>query len=300
MTRRWWLLLVALVILFAPMRVCARPDPLAKEKAQMKAAGYEVERVVSSMFGKVKLIAVLYRETGAAGLHRLKAFSVKGGRPSLIYIEVSPTVRISFDAVHDANTLPALFGEKSPFFAYTKEIPGLNRRSLILLRYDAKADKWRPAPGSPYDSGALQDMDGDGVPELVTRSLPLGNFFTIECRDFQTMTRTAFRTRIHRWAGGRFSESSREFRSFYEDDLRRLKGELDAADPRKTNDYGAALGLGLSIYYDFAELGEPREGWAQFSKAFTPRGQFPPISTCIKKIKSDLRGNLGIPDEWPD
>lgn len=278
----------------------AKSDPLAKEKASLQAMGYSVERTLTGSVGKTKLAALLFKDDGGSGLHRLRAYTLRDGKASLIYLEVSPTVRITLDDVHSTDTFPKLFGDDKPFFIYAKELPGLNQRVLVVMRYDGRAGKWKPVSGSPFPDGALQDIAGDGTLELVTRSLPLGNFFTIECRDFQTMTRTAFRTRILRWSDGRFEAASKGFRSFYEDDLRRLKAALDANDPRKTNDYGMALGLGLSIYYDFAEIGEAREGWRRFSEVFTPKGHLPPISTCIRKIRTDLRGSLGIPDDWPD
>ena len=274
---------------------------LDKEFKSLDAQGYSVHHKASTRSGQAELVAVAYRERAAQGFGKLRVYELRGAKARLVHIEAASAAVIDLDPVHKNGSWPDLYGDGSRWLLYTTEFPAMGHKTLRILRLSAGTLK---PVHEPLPFGRLQDLDKDGRPEFISRSLPLGTFFAVECEDFRSMAQTAFQTSIWEWDGLALARASRKHAPFLEDNIARLEAELAANDPRKTERYGDFLGTALSIYFDHAEMGRGQEGWRRFAGIFRSRMKHlppvPRVRRCMEKLREDVRGRLEIPADWPD
>ncbi len=113
------------------------------------------------------------------------------------------------------------------------------------------------------------------------------------------MAKSAFRTKVYSLRKGRLVADSRSFPELFEKSIAAHEEELARNDPRETGDYGSFLGSALSLYFDYAELGQGRRGWGRFRELFAPRRSDPRgVKRCLKEMESVLRERLEIPSDW--
>ena len=78
-----------------------------------------------------------------------------------------------------------------------------------------------------------------------------------------------------------------------------LEGRLATLAPRATETTGEYLSTALSLYFDHAERGMPRQGWSRFTELYRPGpGDSAPVAQCIEQVRTELRRKLNIPDSW--
>ncbi|MBI4425397.1 MAG: hypothetical protein HY554_16830 [Elusimicrobia bacterium] len=287
-------LVAAAWLAFAGQARAAPADPLAAELEKAKAEGFSMKRklVVPAPWGG--RLATYVFSNDAEDFDRLRTWHVKGGKAALVYYEASSSQRIEPDAVHAQGRLPDLYGDGSRALAYT--VSGAGRTQLRLVRFlrGGAVPERTPLPG-----GVLQDLDGDGRPEVLSRSTPLGRFLTIECGGFFSMAQEAQRTTIYELRDGKLSPASLSHARWFDGHIAQLEGELAGLDPRNTRRYGDYLSAALSLYFDFAEKGLPRQGWSRFSELFRPSSGDPrPVADCIFQVRGDLRRRLNVPEQW--
>jgi len=113
---------------------------------------------------------------------------------------------------------------------------------------------------------SLQDVDGDGGCELLVLVADY-EFYTFHCHAASPGC-----DRIYCWDKheGRFLDKSRQFRNYYEADIKhyRQRQKDVLADPHHRNDEGGGYfsGAAISILLDYWCMDRTKEGWTEFSK----------------------------------
>ena len=149
-----------------------------------------------------------------------------------------------------------------------------------------------------FPEGRFVRHEGGAV--VASRELPLGRYLSMGCEDFGTISRSAFKTTLHKPRDGSFTDVSSKHPEYYRSEitrkekaLARLKGELE-------KNAGEYLGLAISTYYDYAAMDRAREGWTRLREFFKIPAMSPPsVKSCMSSMETDLRGKLKIPAAWP-
>lgn len=284
--------LLSACLLLGPAAGLRAADPMERELQRLTAMDNVPVKRISAKLGSVRLVALTTR---AGGRDDLRVYRVDAERAKLIHLEPGFGKTLSFAAIHDAGGIPDLAGDGSRIVAYRVEFRGAGQEKLVLLRYAGGGIK-RVAE-LPF--GRFEDFDADGKPEIVSRSRPLGQWFQIECESFHSMADAAFRTTIHGWKGAELVSVSKRYPDFYREEIRRREAELAGVSPRGTEDYGGYLGSALSLYFDYAEIGQGQTGWKKFTALFPVRAiDPPPVKRCAREMEATLRERLGIPEGW--
>jgi hypothetical protein len=113
------------------------------------------------------------------------------------------------------------------------------------------------------------------------------------------MAQEAQRSRIHAFKSGKLATVSQDYPAFYRSHMATLKTEMASNDYLRTRRYGDFLGSALSLYFDYEELGQKKEGWTNFRQTFQLPAYAPSnVTTCYNEINSTLRRKLQIPPDW--
>ncbi|MCX5787099.1 MAG: hypothetical protein NTX64_01125 [Elusimicrobia bacterium] len=269
-------------------------DAMATEAEKVVSQGWSVKRKLLVPAGGGSWYGVYVFEDPSGDHDRLRVWLGKGRAAQLCYLELSSSHRIALEHVHDGGKMPALYGDGKPTLAYS--ISALGTSSLRLVRFSAG----KASPEStPLPEGRLQDLDGDGQPEVVTRSLPLGSLFDVECGGFHTMARFAYRSSIYAFKNGALEPASQRYAGWFDSHIADIEGRLAALDPRATQTTGEYLSAALSLYFDHAEKGMPRQGWSRFTELYRAGpSDSAPVAQCMEQVRTDLRRKLNIPDSW--
>lgn len=274
--------------LWAYLQAAATPDPLTSSLARVHAQGYVSESSVSTKFGQITLTGVIFRGTSPGKTNHLRVYASRNGRSRLLYMDPGAGSLLSFAPVHRGGAWTRTLDQEKIFLLYTKTFPGMGQEFLTILTFDGTL---RAAPPIPF--GRLEDVDQDGRPEIVARTLPLGAFVSVECGPFNAVTRIATRIVLYRWSKGRLAPISEKFPGYFERDIVRLEDRLLEISPRKSSRYADLLGLALSIYYDYETLGRASQGWDRLVELLRASPDDPPAAArCLRKIQADLERRL--------
>lgn len=300
MNPRFLLGALALLNLAAGASAAQKKRKTAEERflqeriAEMKAEGFAVkQKAVGPSSDGGKLAAYVFRDA-VNKVDRLRVWHMKALVARQVFIEIEAAFSLDLERVHEKGRFPDLYGDGTRTLAYRlKQADG---STLKLVRFEGSTPQVERAP---LPNGWLEDADGDGKLEVITRSLPLGRNYTIECGGFTGMVRTAYRTAIYGLQDGKLVSVSSQHDSWFNDHIARLEGDLASMDPRASQQHGRFLGAALSLYFDHAEKGMPQQGWRRFNELFRPNDGDPPgTSDCIRQVKADLRRRLRLPDTW--
>ena len=287
-------IMTSLLLHAAALAQTTPADPgLQSELSALEAQGFKTQQIVSSTVKGVPLSAVLLRNP-VKKLDKLNVYARLKARTFLVYTHPTAVDRLELGTdAPSGKGWGDLLRDGSRAIAYQATTAGLNKRVLYVLR--CSGVKVRRVAAFP--EGALQDLDKDGRLEAVSRSLPLGRFFSTGCQEFQTLSQNAFRTRVYRWQGGAFVDASERFPSFYDADIARLQERLSLTPKEKRP--GEFLGDAIATYYDYEAKGERRKGWESLSRRLQPPSvSLPQVAQCLEKAKADLRQKLEIPADW--
>lgn len=268
---------------------------LAGQVAAMKGQGYSVKKKLLAPSSDGGKLAIYMFKDAAGQYDTLRVWHLKGKVARLIYREPSSSFRLELERIHDRGRLPALYHDGRPTLAFVSHGGGV--KTLHLVRFSAHTPQ---VEETPLPEASLRDVEGNGTLQVVSRSLPLGRLYEIECGDFHTRAaQNAWKTVIYDFKDGRLVAASAHHARWFNAHLAQLEGDIASMDPRATKRYGEFLGASLAIYFDHAEKGTPRQGWGRFTELFRA-GEGDPAGTsdCLNQVKIDLRGKLGIPDSW--
>jgi hypothetical protein len=135
---------------------------------------------------------------------------------------------------------------------------------------------------------------------VMSKDLPLGRFLQVGCEHFGTIAQNAQRTRYFAPRQDGFVEVSSDQAELYRAEIRRKETLLSHLKSELQKNAGEYLGLALSLYYDYAALGEARAGWARQNDYFAVPGYAgPSAKACFETMRADLRARLSIPKDWP-
>ena len=268
---------------------------LDDQAAKMKSEGYSLKKKVVAASSDGGKLAVYVFTDGSGDFDKLVVWHLKNKDAGKIYIEPSSSFKIELERIHDNGKFPDLYGDGSRTLAY--RVVGGGSKSLRLVRFIGNRAEPEPAP---MPEGTIADLDGDGKVEVVTRSLPLGRLYSIDCGDFHSRAgQNAWKSVVYSWEGGKLVDASTRYAAWYNEHIAQLEGDISGMDPRASQRYGEFMGAALAIYFDHAQKGLPRQGWSRFNELFRA-GDGDPAGTsdCIRQVKEDVRRRLGVPDGW--
>lgn len=281
-----------LVLLAAPSRAAA-PASLAAEFADMAGLGLKPARIVSQKVGRATLHAVIYHDDNL-DVDKLNVYTESAGKSVMVYTHPSGAERQELHESVKADRFPELLGDGAKTIPYYAIVPGLATRTLHILRYDQP----RVRQVGEFPEGRIEGAESRGGGKFIARELPLGRFLETGCENFDMITKAAYRTDAYAWSKGRFVEVSSADPKLYERQIARSEESL--ALLQKEKHPGEYLGLAISLYYDYAALGERQRGWQRLSEALkVPRTLVPGVAACVKTVKAGLRQKLSIPADWP-
>ncbi|MFH2201915.1 MAG: hypothetical protein ABIJ96_02265 [Elusimicrobiota bacterium] len=288
--------LLACSLLCLPLICAAADNPLDRELERLAAKKMRLVRKVTAPIEGGELAVLLLEKKGARPRTALRVYRLGAGQAKLLHLEpgFGKTVRLA--DIHAAEELPDLNGDGSRIAAYLTERKNINQTTLLVLRY-ANGRLERLAD---FSGGEFRDLNEDGRPEILERTLPLGKFFNINCEEvFHSLAQNAYRTRVYAWQDGAYQPASRKFPAFLQRRIKETRERLDGVDIRATDSYGDYLGDALSLFFLYEEKGDKRAGWKEFSRRFKVRKtDLPPVKRCYGKLRSELKEKLSIPEDW--
>jgi len=262
--------------------------------AEMAARGLKPAQRVAERIAGVPVTAVIFREEGG-NREELNAYLLMGGRPLLIHTYPTASEGLAFHEAMGSNGFPALFGDGSRLLLYHSHNQALGRRTLHVLRFEKR--RFRKLGSFP--EARLEDLDGDGRYEVITRHAPLSPFL-VECHEFAALVPGATRTDIQAWENGRFVSAAPRFPSFFAERISRGEEDLRRMEKAGLLRPGDSLAKAITLYYDYAAKGERRRGWERLLEIAAPPRPAPPgVKECLLKIREELRAALEIPAGWP-
>lgn len=272
------------------------PEALDAKAAEWAAKGYRLKDRVSRIVDGVLVAAAVYASSDGSG-DRLEAYAVLKGKAYLGYTHPAAAERLELDDTPSGRGFQDLFKDGSSVIAYRSMVPVLHASSLQVLRY--KRFKFKRI--AEFPEGRFEPVAGKTL--LVSRDLPLGRFLAVGCENFGTVSRTAFRTRLHVPQKGVFADVSAEHPDYYAREIERKTRIMDRLKGDLQKNAGEYLGLALSVYYDYSARGEARKGWSR-QKEFFILDQIPAyaqgkVRACFSAMRRDLRKRLAVPADWP-
>ncbi|HAM34389.1 MAG TPA: hypothetical protein DEB40_08910 [Elusimicrobia bacterium] len=284
------------LLLFGVMCAWAEPPKLPPREGraipETADKGMRQEQTASAVVGGVPLAAVLFRNP-AKNLNKLAVYATLKGKSYLVYTHPSFIDRLKFDPALPGQGFLDLFADGSRAIVYHATTPGLNTRTLYVLRCQGP----RVRRVGSFPQGELRALRGAGRPVIVSQTLALGRYFSVGCENFYAMSQNAYQTRIYEWRKGDFIDASTKFPDFFAEKIKGLEDRL-ALIPKEKQP-GEYLGGVVALYYDYAAQGRPRQGWNRLSSLLKPPPYaFPKLSACLSQVQADLRRKLDIPPDW--
>lgn len=239
--------------------------------------------------------AILRSESGSSWEMNVYAGLKGAAKAVMVYTLPAFGETLAFDPIVSKRfPFPDIFKDGVPSLAVHGRSKSSERASLTVLRYQKPGFKKL----ATLPNGQLRDLDRDGVPEIVSESLPLGQFFTASCEGFETMAQAARRREIHRFQDGKLLAASSSFPEYFRDALELDSEKLERMLPTKDTSPGPFLSQALTVYFDYAALGRGKEGWQRFTEEIRPSRRLPGVDECLRQITGDLRAKLSIPSDW--
>jgi hypothetical protein len=284
--------MAALAALLALAVSAAAADPFAAKTAEWESKGFaERERAVGRS-GPLTAAAVVYSPREEGG-DRLEFFVAVKGKAYLGYSHPSTVERLELDPTPAGRGFKDLLGDGSRVVAYRATLASLGSTTFHLLRWKGFEVK----PAASFPEGRFVESGGKLL--VAARELPLGRFLTVGCENFGTISRTAFKTTLHAPKAGRFVEVTASHPSYFKAEIARKEAALQALSGDLEKNAGEYLGLAISLYYDYAAIGQPNKGWDRQSDFFKVPPLAPPgVRACFETMRADLRVKLAVPSDW--
>ena len=281
-------------MLLALLAGVAFAGPVDRALEAAAAKGKVVVERRDGAIGKVPMGAAILR-SGTGSSWEMNVYAGLADPAIMVYTLPAFGETLAFDPIVSKRfPFPDIFKDGVPSLAVHAKNKSSGQSTLTIMRYQKPGFKKLAA----VPNGQLRDLDRDGVPELVSESLPLGRFFTASCEGFQTMAQAARKREIYRFEGGKLRPDSASFPDYFQDALELDSDRLERMKPTKDESPGPFLSQALTVYFDYAALGRGREGWRRFTQEIRPDRNLPGIDSCLRQITGDLRAKLSIPDDW--
>ncbi len=283
---------LVLALLLAAAAASAETGPLDAADASWSAKGFSVKDRVEGKNGDLSAIATIYSPTAGGG-DRLEVYVVAKGKAYLGFTHPSTVERLEFDP-SPAGRFADMFHDGSLAFAYRATRASLGATELDVVRWK----RFKIENVGAFPEGRFLRLERGAV--VAVRSLPLGRYLSMGCEDFGTISRSAFKTTLQAPREGGFVNASAENPEFFKSEISRKEKAMAGLKAELEKNAGEYLGLAISTYYDYAQLGRGREGWSRLREFFKIPPLAPPaVKTCMASMEKDLRGKLKIPATWP-
>lgn len=166
------------------------------------------------------------------------------------------------------------------------------------IETDLPSIDWR----DPFPKGIapkrLEDLDGDGVYELLSEDTRWEYYGELFAREDSPRVWV-----ISSWKDGRYREASASFPSFYDREIKRLRGELP--EPEKTQfaqSYQGSfsyeetyLRVAFTLFLNYLQKGKKEEGWQELQKLVKPE-KFTIWKSQAQWLLSDLKKRFAFTD----
>lgn len=283
---------LVLALLVAAVAASAESGPMDSADAAWSSKGFSVKERVEGKNGELSAVATIYSPSAGGG-DRLEVYVVTKGKAYLGFSHPSTVERLEFDP-SPAGRFADMFHDGSLTVAYRATRASLAATELNVLRWK----RFKIESVGAFPEGRFLRLERGAV--VAVRSLPLGRYLSMGCEDFGTISRSAFKTTLQAPRDGGFVNASADNPEFFKSEIARKEKAMAGLKPELQKNAGEYLGLAISTYYDYAQLGRGREGWSRLREFFTIPPLAPPaVKTCMASMEKDLRGKLKIPASWP-
>lgn len=238
----------------------------------------------------------------------LRLYTLRGEEVVLLDEVKFPKVQIRFNGYY--NLMP-LIGNGRPIVA----LEWWNRRDCGACRHlrlweivDAKFKAiqtdlppidWR----DPFPRGIvpkrMEDMDRDGIYELLSEDTRWEYYGELFAREDSPRVWV-----ISSWKDGQYRETSASFASFYDQEIKRLRGELP--EPEKTKfaqSYQGSfsheetyLRVAFNIFLNYVQKGKKEEGWQELQR-MVKLEKFTIWKSQAQWLLSDLKKRFSFKDQ---
>jgi hypothetical protein len=284
----------AALLLFAVIGAAAEiPAAVGPNVAAWTTKGYRLKDSATTDAGGMSVVVAVY-EPVAGGPNRLEAYVVVDGKAFLGYSHPGQSDSLTLESFGKGRRFRDLLRDGSVIFSYRSEQPGLKTSSLEVVSYKRfKFHRTASFPEGRWVSSGNESW-------IMAVDLPLGRFLSVGCENFGTTSSNASRTRYFTVKDGQFVDASARRADLFKKEIQRKQGRMKELRGDLQKNAGEYLGLGLSVYYDYAALGDARAGWAKQREFFQVPGYATgPVKACFETMRRDLRGRLAIPADWP-
>ncbi|PCI37554.1 MAG: hypothetical protein COB53_06145 [Elusimicrobia bacterium] len=273
-----------------------KADPLDREIRRLSNQGFHPSEKAYTRVRGGKLVTIIYKKGGGSrASERLYVYFVGKKKIRTLHMYPGSSIDLALASPHREGRIYDLAGDHSRIFAYHTIFPGIGQQKLRVYRYA----RGKVRHLADFDHGRFDSIDGDKTWEIISQDRPLGKYFMTTCKSFHTMAEGAFRTRIYAWRDKRLVNVSREYGNFFKKRIEEVRREVGEINARSTKNYGGFLSLSLRLYFDNAQIGKAREGWKEFQSLYPIKRTDPRfVKQCLKKMETEIRDRLKIPDEW--
>ncbi|MBI3288480.1 MAG: hypothetical protein HYZ74_03060 [Elusimicrobia bacterium] len=280
-------------LLAAFLAASAGASPFSPKIAEWADRGFALSQQASAEDGALSALAAVYTPKNSGG-DRLELYVAIKDKAYLGYTHPSTVDRLTLEPSPDGR-FTDLFGDGSRVLAY-RATDSLRETQLSILRWR----RFKIERVAVFPEGRFLRLGKEGSPVIAARSLPLGQQVQVSCRDFGTVSRTAFKTSLHAPRSGTFVDVSDRHPAYFESEIARKEKALTALKGSLEENAGEYLGLALSSYFDYAALGRARAGWERLRSFFAVPSYAPSsVKACMTAMEKDLRRWLKVPTNWP-
>lgn len=307
------------------------PPPLTPQKLfqkkldQLEEEGFELQGKASfrGEGERDHWVIILQRRRGEVGIlgirpsgeaeeaqpeQHLRLYALQEGEITLLDEARFSNVQIRFNGYY--NLVP-LIGNGRPIAVvewWNRQECGACRHLRLLeivnakfkaLEMDLPPIDWR----DPFPKGIapkrLEDLNGDGVYELLSEDTRWEYYGELFAREDSPRVWV-----ISSWKDGQYREASDSFPSFYDQEIKRLRGDLP--QPEKTQfaqSYQGSfsyeesyLRVAFTIFLNYVQKGKKEEGWQELQRMVKPE-KFTIWKSQAQWLLSDLKKRFAFKEQ---
>ena len=281
--------MISACLLAAALQAFALPP----ESEDLRRRGYDVAETVTESIGGKTYTALFYRASDATRGGQVDIYVDR----TMIYTHPTLTAAPTLEESQPKRRFSTIFKDGVKTLVYRTADDQTS--TLFVLRLEGVRFK----RAGVFPEGRLQDLDGDGKPEVIERKPPQGPTM-IKCAEFRASAASARVTELYAWNGKTFERVTAKFPAFFARRLAADRQAVASAESGRLNAPGRYASAVLTLYFDEKAGGKPREAWNHLNTLIETNAKHPAVKAwshgeeCVVKLRVEARERLAIPKDW--